>query len=122
MKDLCLRLLRFLIGNSKRHNHLFSIVFTSTRSCSLSSFIYFFFSTFLCLYSSYLNLFHFILNVHHYCCLLESCVYIYIYIYFFFIQIFAMNVIIAATESMTHDVTLDSLGLKLDMTKYIVSS
>ena len=56
------------------------------------------------------------------------CVYIYIYIFFFFIflfffiQIFALNVIIAATESMTHDVTLDSLGLKLDMTKYIVSS
>ena len=115
MKDLCLRLLRFLNGNYKRHNHLFSIVFTSTRSCSLSSFIYFFFSTFLCLYSSYLNLFHFILNVH----LLTriKCVY-----YYYFFQIFSLNVIIAATESKTHDVTLDSLGLKLDMTKYIVSS
>ena len=37
-------------------------------------------------------------------------------------QIFALNARLAATESMTHDVIRDLLGLKLDMTKYTVSS
>lgn len=36
-------------------------------------------------------------------------------------QIFALNARLAAAESMTHDVIRDLLGVKLDMTNYVVN-
>lgn len=35
-------------------------------------------------------------------------------------QIFSLNARLAAAESMTHDVIRDLLGVKLDMTTYVV--
>lgn len=40
---------------------------------------------------------------------------------FFTLQIFALNAKLAAAESMTHDVIRDLLGVKLDMTTYVVN-
>jgi hypothetical protein len=37
------------------------------------------------------------------------------------LQIFALNARLAAAESMTHDVIRDLLGVKLDMTNYVVN-
>lgn len=36
-------------------------------------------------------------------------------------QIFALNAKLAAAESMTHDVIRDLLGVKLDMTTFVVN-
>lgn len=37
-------------------------------------------------------------------------------------QIFTLNTKLAAAESMTHDVIRDLLGVKLDMTTYVVTT
>lgn len=42
--------------------------------------------------------------------------------FLFFSQIFSLNARLAAAESMTHDVIRDLLGVKLDMTTYVVKS
>lgn len=42
--------------------------------------------------------------------------------FFFSMQIFTLNTKLAAAESMTHDVIRDLLGVKLDMTTYVVTT
>lgn len=42
-------------------------------------------------------------------------------LFVFPLQILALNARLAAAESMTHDVIRDLLGVKLDMTNYVVS-
>jgi len=49
-------------------------------------------------------------------CLLAS-----IHFFLFLVQIFSLNARLAAAESMTHDVIRDLLGVKLDMTTYVVN-
>lgn len=41
--------------------------------------------------------------------------------FLFSFQIFLLNARLAAAESMTHDVIRDLLGVKLDMTNYVVN-